>query len=178
MACVFFHLVFKEHGSSQAGERSLLRWFWSFTGTSRTAAALTGAALVVVWLPVWFSLAGSPPSIGDKSKVQCRPSHSWPPIPSTFDTLRSGCPVKSTRKGKNVLSGLGLQCQQWGATGSGMYQLSPEITDTKWPLQPLLNEFFFGVFLKHPARMSYGTSGTSATWPARTRIPTALAANA
>jgi hypothetical protein len=47
MACVFFHLVFKEHGSSQAGERSLLRWFWSFTGMSGTVAARTGADLVL-----------------------------------------------------------------------------------------------------------------------------------
>src|SRR5271169_1943678 len=64
-------------------------------------------------LPSGFRLAGSPPSIGDKSKVQCRPSRSWPPVPSTFDTLRSGCPVKSTRKDKNVLSVLGLQRPQW-----------------------------------------------------------------
>jgi hypothetical protein len=40
-ACVFFHLVFKEQGPPQPGERSLLRWFWSFTGSSGTAAART-----------------------------------------------------------------------------------------------------------------------------------------
>jgi hypothetical protein len=42
-----------------------------------------------------------------------------------------------------------------------MYQLSHEITDTKRPLQQLLNEVFFEVFLKHPTAMSYGTFATS-----------------
>jgi len=83
-ACLFFHLVFKERGSSQAGENSLLRWFWSFTGTRGTAAARTSAALVVVSLSVLLRLPTSPPSIGDKSKVECRPSRARPP---TLDTL-------------------------------------------------------------------------------------------
>ena len=52
-------------------------------------------------------------------------------------------------------------CNARSGYGTGMYQLSHGITDTKRPLQPLLNEFFFGVFLKHSATMSYGTSGTS-----------------
>src|SRR5712691_9536685 len=54
-ACVWFQLVFKEQGPSQAGERSLLRWFWSFTGTRGTAQPRISAALVVVRLPVLFS---------------------------------------------------------------------------------------------------------------------------
>jgi hypothetical protein len=49
-------VVFKEQGSSQSGERSLLRWFWSFTGTSGTAQPQPAAALVVILLPVLFSL--------------------------------------------------------------------------------------------------------------------------
>jgi hypothetical protein len=54
-ACLFFHWGFKEHGPSQAGERSLLRWFWSFIGTSGTVAAQTSAAFVVGSLPLCFS---------------------------------------------------------------------------------------------------------------------------
>jgi hypothetical protein len=43
----FLHLVFKEQAPPQAGEGSLLRWFWSFTGVSRAVAAPNRAAIVV-----------------------------------------------------------------------------------------------------------------------------------
>jgi hypothetical protein len=42
-----------------------------------------------------------------------------------------------------------------------MYQVYHGITDTKQPFPPLLNEFFFGGFLKHRTTMSYGTFYTS-----------------
>jgi hypothetical protein len=48
----FRHSVFKGQTPPQAGEGSLLRWFWSFTGASGTVAAPTAAALVVLCLPV------------------------------------------------------------------------------------------------------------------------------
>src|ERR1035437_8247346 len=52
-------------------------------------------------------------------------------------------------------------CARSGSAGSGMYQLYHGITDTKQPFPPLMNEFFFGGFLKHRTTMSYGTFDTS-----------------
>jgi hypothetical protein len=42
----------KDKTPPHAGEGSLLRWFWSFTGASGTVAARIAAALVVLCLPV------------------------------------------------------------------------------------------------------------------------------
>src|SRR5271169_2218611 len=65
------------------------------------------------------------------------------------------------KEGQKCFIGTGPAAPAVGRRDQAWYQLSHGITDTKRPLQPLLNEFFFGVFLKHPAAMSYGTSGTS-----------------
>jgi len=71
-ACVLFQLLFKEQGPSQ-GERSLLRWFWSFTGTRGTAQPEPALRSSWYCFPFCFRLATSPPSNWDKSKVERRP---------------------------------------------------------------------------------------------------------